>query len=162
MDAPQGWAAEDGQLYRCVGRHVQAGIETGELPAVTAPAGATTRLLAPLHRMLLDERAVADVPHAQLAAWLASACFGGRHLWQDLGVASRAEVSRLMHLAFPALSAANTLDLRWKRHLFACLGWLSGEAELRPPKCDRCGDFATCMGAPLPAAAGEAFLLRRR
>ena len=59
MELPLSWPAEDGQLYLRVGRHVQAALANGKLPAVAAPGGDGTRLLAPLHRLLLDERTVA-------------------------------------------------------------------------------------------------------
>ena len=61
------------------------------------------------------------------------------------------QVTRLMRLSFPTLHDANERNLRWKRHLFLCLGESLGRPGLRPPKCDDCGDFAVCMGAEAPA-----------
>jgi nitrogen fixation protein NifQ len=115
-------------------------------PSAPDPAG----LLGPFYRFLLDHRAAKDAPHARIAGWLASACMGGHHLWQDLGLSERPQVTRLMQLAFPALHDANLLNLRWKRHLFLCLGEALGRVGLRPPKCDDCGDFAVCMGVEAP------------
>lgn len=65
---------------------------------------------------------------------------------QDLGARGRAEVSHLIRWAFPGLHAGNTRNLRWKRHLFLVLGERSGQADMRPPKCDGCGDFAVGFG----------------
>lgn len=108
---------------------------------------------APLRAMLLAQRVQASEELEELAHAIAVACMGGHHLWQDLGCSGRAEVSRLMELGFPALFAANVHDLRWKRHLFLCLGQHLGRPGMRPPKCDHCGDFASCMGAPAPPPA---------
>lgn len=149
VEAPRGWADADRHLFATVGRHVVASIDAGALPPrAPDPAG----LLGPLYRFLLERRAIKDSSHARVAGWLASACMGGHHLWQDLGLRERPQVTRLMHLAFPALHDANARNLRWKRHLFLCLGEALGRPGLRPPKCDDCGDFAVCMGADAPAA----------
>ena len=145
--APGPWNADDQRLYARVAEHVAAAVGRGELPAFDAQA---PMLMRQLHDLLMAERAAPDEAHARLAGWLASACMGGHHLWQDLGVQARPEVSRLMNLAFPGLFASNTHNLRWKRHLFLRLGQQLGQPELRPPKCDHCGDFEACMGMPAP------------
>jgi nitrogen fixation protein NifQ len=147
-EAPRGWADADRLLFASVGRHVVARIDAGALPPrAPDPAG----LLGPLYRFLLAHRATKDSSHARIAGWLASACMGGHHLWQDLGLDERPQVTRLMRLSFPTLHDANERNLRWKRHLFLCLGESLGRPGLRPPKCDDCGDFAVCMGAEAPA-----------
>ena len=146
---PAGWSAEDESLYARVGAHVQAAIERGDLPALAA----ASPLQRQLHDLLMAQRAVADDAHAELASWFSSACMGGHHLWQDLGVSARPEVPRLLQLAFPPLFASNTHQLRWKRHLFLGLGQSLGQPDLRPPKCDHCGDFDACMGMPAPVVA---------
>lgn len=105
----------------------------------------------PLKRHLLAH-AASDAPAVTLlAGCLATACMGPHHLWQDLGLSGRAEVSRLMALAFPTLFASNVHDLRWKRHLFLSLGRTLGVADLKPPKCSLCDQFDDCMGASAPA-----------
>lgn len=102
-----------------------------------------------LHWALLDmlhaalARTEPPWPDALLA--LASACFGRQHLWQDLGLDGRAQVSLLLRQGFPTLHASNVRDLKWKRHLFLVLGMQRGEVDLRPPKCDGCDHFAQCF-----------------
>jgi|APMI01.1.fsa_nt_gi nitrogen fixation protein NifQ len=145
--APDGWAEHDARLYARVAEHVTAAIGRGDLPAVGAGA---PPLLPQIHGLLMTERAFPDDAHARLADWFASASMGSHHLWQDLGVQARPEVSRLLSLAFPALFASNTHNLRWKRHLFLSLGQSLGQPGLRPPKCDHCEDFEVCMGMPAP------------
>lgn len=145
--APDGWSADDQRLYGRVAEQVTAAVGRGELPAL---GSGVSPLQTQLHGLLMAERALPDEAHARLAGWFSCACMGGHHLWQDLGVQARPEVSRLLSLAFPALFASNTHHLRWKRHLFLCLGQSLGLPELRPPKCDHCGDFDACMGMPAP------------
>lgn len=109
-------------------------------------------LLAPLCALLEGHR-VADDPLWTLAGRApACGCFGSRHLWQDLGVAGRDDVTRLLNAGFATLAAGNVRNLKWKRYLFLALGRQRGEADLRPPRCDRCDEFANCFGEP-PAEA---------
>lgn len=108
-------------------------------------------LFTPLAELLLAHRApeLAPRPARWLAHALAAAGFGARHLWQDLGLAGRTEVSRLMHLCFPTLAALNTADLKWKRFLFLRLGEKLGRAGLMPPNCVSCDSYPSCFGLPL-------------
>jgi len=87
-----------------------------------------------------------------MAATVAGACFGARHLWQDIGLAGRQEVSALLARHFPALAAGNTRNLKWKRYLFLRLGQELGAPDLRPPRCDGCEDFDLCFGTPVEDA----------
>lgn len=147
-DAPREWDEADRRLFAIVGGHVQSRTDAGDFPPNAADPAA---LAGPLYRFLLQHRARKDSSHARLSGWLASACMGNHHLWQDLGLDARPQVSRLLQIAFPALHDSNVRQLRWKRHLFLCLGETLGRPGLRPPKCDDCGDFAVCIGAdPAP------------
>lgn len=124
-----------------------------EATAYALCASQAPALFAPLAELLLAHRApgLAERPARWLAHALAAAGFGTRHLWQDLGLSGRAEVSRLMRLCFPALARQNTADLRWKRFLFLALGKQLGRPGLIPPHCARCDEYAACFGSP-PAA----------
>lgn len=114
--------------------------EPADLPALLAPLGA-----------MLDGQRVADDPLWTLAGRaIACGCFGSHHLWQDLGVAGRGDVTRVLNAGFAALAAGNVDNLKWKRYLFLVLGRQLGEADLRPPRCDRCDEFATCFGPGRP------------
>lgn len=100
-----------------------------------------------LAAMLYTARSLeVDANHADwLAHAIATAAFGHRHLWQDLGMAGREDVSRLLAFFFPALFARNVRDLKWKRFLFVELGASRGESDLRPPHCDGCDQFNQCF-----------------
>lgn len=80
-----------------------------------------------------------------LARALAAATMGERHFWQDAGLHNRAEISQLLAHYFPGLHARNTLNLRWKRFLYAELGWQLGIENLQPPGCRRCDQAALCF-----------------
>jgi nitrogen fixation protein NifQ len=77
---------------------------------------------------------------------VATACFGDRHLWEELGLSGGSDVSMLLDHYFQPLHQRNTANLRWKRFLFLELGARHGETEKRPPGCARCGDFPLCFG----------------
>lgn len=127
--------------------------------AVDAPApgfaagpgmGTPSPLLAPLIALLWSHRS-SDAPWTRLmAGTIGSASFGARHLWQDLGAAGRPEVSALMERHFPSLARLNLRNLKWKHHLFMCLGTEMGQPDLRPPRCDGCEEQPVCFpGGPV-------------
>lgn len=80
-----------------------------------------------------------------LARAVAAACFGDRHLWEDLGLDGRNAVSCLLEQYFRPLYLRNTQDLRWKRFLFAELGAAHGKTDYHPPGCSRCDQQARCF-----------------
>jgi nitrogen fixation protein NifQ len=127
------------------------------LPEVSpAPApGLRSPFLSPLIALLWAHRAD-DAPWTRLmAGTLASAAFGARHLWQDLGASGRAEVSALLMQHFPTLAAANVHQLKWKHHFFQTLGAELGMPDLRPPRCDGCEEQAVCFPAAVMGGPGE-------
>ena len=101
-----------------------------------------------LNSMLWTYRADdGDITRLTLAA-VASACFGSRHLWEDLGLNGREDVSALLQRHCPGLAASNAEGVRWKRYLFQRLGEELGlRGELRPPGCTAREDAAVSFGA---------------
>jgi nitrogen fixation protein NifQ len=100
-----------------------------------------------LVKMLWDHRSSDRRINQRLTLALAAACFGRQHLWQDLGLRGRADVSALVSQWFPTLFALNTQDLKWKRFFFQELGKRLGEPDLRPPGCDGCDNEQSCFPA---------------
>lgn len=80
-----------------------------------------------------------------LAHALAGACFGNRHLWEDLELAGRESVSTLLERYFEPLYLRNTSNLRWKRFLFVELGAALDIQDMRPPGCTQCDSFRQCF-----------------
>ena len=69
--------------------------------------------VADVRALLLDHAnpaAGSDAECAALAEHVAVACLGDQHLWQDLQLASRAELSALMAPWFPSLVARNAVS----------------------------------------------------
>ncbi|MGE0071809.1 MAG: nitrogen fixation protein NifQ [Thiomonas sp.] len=92
---------------------------------------------------------------ADAARWLAqiiaAACLGDDHLWQDLRLRSRADLSLLLHGWFPALAARNVNNMKWKKFFYK---QLCERAELhicKSPSCAACSDYSLCFG---PEEAG--------
>lgn len=99
-----------------------------------------------LQKLLLDNRARQASSELVMANILASACAGRDHLWQDLGLASRDELSRLMWINFPALARANTGDMKWKKFLYRQFCSQEGIYVCPAPSCGVCADYAKCFG----------------
>lgn len=81
-----------------------------------------------------------------LASIVAAACLGNNHLWQDLGLANRQELSELMQTYFPALYARNSGNMKWKKFFYKQLCERAEVQACRAPSCAVCGDYAACFG----------------
>lgn len=95
--------------------------------------------------LLLEYRAHDDVSELWIAEIVATGCLGGDHLWQDLGLWSRAELSQLMARNFPGLSTLNALDMKWKKFLYRQLCERGGVPVCPAPSCQQCVDHARCF-----------------
>ena len=81
-----------------------------------------------------------------LAAIVARRAMRDDHLWQDLGLSNRAELSRLLSAYFPRLAAGNTKNMRWKKYFYRTLCEAEGFSLCTAPSCSVCSDFASCFG----------------
>lgn len=77
---------------------------------------------------------------------MVAACLGSDHLWQDLGLWSRSDLSGLMQHNFPALAGRNHRDMKWKKFLYKQLCEAEGIYVCRAPSCEVCADYARCFG----------------
>jgi len=82
----------------------------------------------------------------QVAETIALACLGDNHLWQDLQLPSRAELSALMAWWFPALKARNDRDMKWKKFLYKQLCEREEIVVCKAPSCAVCSDQPVCFG----------------
>jgi len=99
-----------------------------------------------LQKLLLDHRARKSPSELLIANIVASACAGRDHLWQDLGLRNRDELSRLMWLNFPALASQNTGDMKWKKFLYRQFCSREGIYVCPAPSCGQCQEYAKCFG----------------
>ncbi|MEW6646553.1 MAG: nitrogen fixation protein NifQ [Pseudomonadota bacterium] len=81
-----------------------------------------------------------------MAEILAAGCLGSDHLWQDLGLWSRQDLSGLIEHNFPALKAKNDRDMKWKRFFYKQLCVQEGVYTCRSPSCEVCDDYVRCFG----------------
>lgn len=128
---------------------VQAPTDEHEDSGAPDPAGDRPELLTALIDLIWAHRTTDAAWTRLMAGTIASAAFGPRHLWQDLGATGRIEVTTLMERHFTSLARRNVRDLKWKNHLFQCLGAELNQPDLRPPRCDACDERSKCF----PAAA---------
>lgn len=96
--------------------------------------------------LLLEHRAGRDLSELWMAEIVTAACMACDHLWQDLGLWNRTDLSRLMRENFPALAAKNVKDMKWKKFLYKQLCEREGVYVCRSPSCEVCADYAKCFG----------------
>ena len=80
------------------------------------------------------------------------------HLWQDLGLANRGELSKLMQRHFVVLARRNDQDMKWKKFFYRMICRDDGFSMCVAPCCSECGDFEGCFGSE----TGESLLARTR
>jgi nitrogen fixation protein NifQ len=92
-----------------------------------------------------------------LAAMVARRALESNHLWEDLGLRDRGELSRLMKRHFAPLAERNTRNMRWKRFFYRQLCEDDGFLMCATPVCTECHDFSLCFGDE----SGESRLAQR-
>jgi nitrogen fixation protein NifQ len=98
-----------------------------------------------LRKLLLENRAQRSESEIWLAEILVFGCMGKDHLWQDLGLWSRAELSKLMAEYFTPLAVLNVNNMKWKKFLYKRLCETEGIYTCRAPSCEACADYANCF-----------------
>jgi nitrogen fixation protein NifQ len=68
------------------------------------------------------------------------------HLWQDLGLANRGELSQLMLRHFSELARRNDQDMKWKKFFYRMICREDGFSMCVAPCCSECTDFDACFG----------------
>ena len=87
--------------------------------------------------------ASADDAHC-LATIVATACERPDHLWRDLGLNGRDDVSAILVRHYPRLVARNVNALRWKKFLAQEVALAHGRPVTHAPGCPGCEDYAHC------------------
>jgi nitrogen fixation protein NifQ len=82
-----------------------------------------------------------------LAKIVARRCLAPNHLWQDLGLGSREELSELMRRHFPALVAKNAAGMRWKKFFYRMVCADHDHGLCTSPTCQECEDYSSCFGS---------------
>jgi nitrogen fixation protein NifQ len=143
------------------GLSARLGLPTADLAAFLALIGASPESLGvgdvargPSHRPDEEEVSVLELLAAELAstsplgrflpAILARRAMEPNHLWEDLGLMSRPDLTQLMARHFPGLAARNP-GMRWKRFLYRSLCERQGFVACAAPSCAQCDEFSICF-----------------
>jgi len=83
----------------------------------------------------------------EAVAWaMACASLGDQHLWQDMGLPSRRELTQLIEHWFPPLAALNIHNMKWKKFFYKQLCLREELLICRAPSCSVCSDQSVCFG----------------
>lgn len=99
-----------------------------------------------LHKLLIQSRSGRSDSELWMAEIVIAGCLGSDHLWQDLGLWQRADLSRLMLENFEPLARQNDKDMKWKKFLYKQLCEAEGIYTCRSPSCEVCRDYEHCFG----------------
>ncbi|QOZ08241.1 nitrogen fixation protein NifQ [Bradyrhizobium sp. CCBAU 51765] len=108
--------------------------------------------------LLLAQRSTEGDVGRWLAAMVARRAMEPNHLWEDLGLRDRPELSRLLTRHFAPLAVRNTGNMRWKRFFYRMLCEDDGFVMCTTPVCTQCNDFDLCFGEE----SGESRMAERR
>jgi nitrogen fixation protein NifQ len=133
-------------------RHFPDAVFTGAMPLEAFPehpaATQHQTFVDDLRRLLLrhERPPVASAIDAWcLATIISTACLRGDHLWRDLGLDGRDDVTDVMTRHYPKLVARNVDNLRWKRFLAEQVALEKGRTPGPAPGCPGCEDFGFCF-----------------
>ncbi|WP_353642866.1 nitrogen fixation protein NifQ [Mesorhizobium sp. WSM2239] len=127
---------------------------TRRFPAISANAFCLEKVSDPepdldeelLRGLLLAHARPGEEASARFAKIIARRALRNDHLWQDLGLFNRAELSRLLATHFPTLAAGNTKNMKWKKYIYRKLCEAEGFLLCTAPSCGECNDFESCFG----------------
>jgi len=99
-----------------------------------------------LFYLLLEHAGPGDDMSRWLAASIATSAQRDRHLWQDMGLPSRKELSAILLKRFTRLAERNVGDMKWKKFFYRQLCQRAGVPICKSPNCADCTDYAYCFG----------------
>ena len=101
--------------------------------------------VADLVDLMETHRSHASPSESYVASMIASACLGSDHLWSDLGLWSRKDLSGLLKRNFRALADKNEHNMKWKRFLYKQLCETDSVYACRVPSCEYCAEYPRCF-----------------
>ena len=99
-----------------------------------------------LVELLLAHRSDDSEATEWLAYAIASACMGGNHLYQDIGLPDRQALSDLLQRHFTRLFAKNAGNMKWKKFFYKQLCDQAQVNVCQAPSCQVCNDYWNCFG----------------
>lgn len=116
-----------------------------EVPA-EAHAGEDALEEPDLRALLIEFGTRGAVEETWLAAIVARRSLGANHLWQDMGLTARSDLSALLNRHFRPLAERNVADMKWKKFFYRQLCEREGVVVCKAPNCAVCTDVALCFG----------------
>jgi nitrogen fixation protein NifQ len=131
------------------------GLRARHFPAAASLHDAPGHIAASVHQPFVDalralllhhesSLAATDADAQCLATIIATACLRPDHLWRDLGLDGRDDVTAILTRHYPQLVARNTDGTRWKKFLARELALAEGRAPAPAPGCPGCEDYGFC------------------
>lgn len=111
-----------------------------------------------LRLLLQRSRSTSGPLDSLLAIILARRAMRPNHLWQDLGLTNRGELSALMQRHFAPLVLRNQQDMKWKKFFYRMICHDDSYRLCAAPSCSECSDFHGCFGDE----SGESLLAQVR
>jgi nitrogen fixation protein NifQ len=108
--------------------------------------------------LLLANRSSESDISRWLSAMVARRAMEPNHLWEDLGLRDREELTRLLDRHFAPIACKNTKNMKWKRFFYRSMCEDDGFVMCSTPVCTQCADFHRCYGDE----SGESRLAQRR
>lgn len=136
--SPAAFATVVGEMFPMVSEELRA-MAGDATPVVDAEEQSVRDILL----MYASGRAALE---RSLAAMIARRAKAPHHLWQDLGLRQRGELSELMQRHFAGLTARNRNDMKWKKFLYRMVCGSEGFTLCTSPVCSDCDDFEDCFG----------------
>jgi nitrogen fixation protein NifQ len=95
--------------------------------------------------LLMAHRSTEGETGSWLATMVARRAMEPNHLWEDLGLRDRSELTRLLTRHFAPIAVRNTNNMRWKRFFYRSVCENEGLLMCSTPVCSQCGDFEICF-----------------
>jgi nitrogen fixation protein NifQ len=96
--------------------------------------------------LLTDSRRDDSEETRYITLWMADACMGENHLWQDMGLINRAALTEIIQTHFPQLFIKNTENMKWKKFFYKQLCEREDIMICKSPTCGVCVDYQLCYG----------------
>lgn len=147
------WLGLEPAAFRCLLAHHFPGLRDTRFVRLSGVRAGLTTAQDPrreerdeLVRLMLMHKTGESPSEVWMAQVVAAGCMGSDHLWEDLGLRDRGQLTGLMRRNFASLAALNVRDMKWKRFLYKQLCEAEGIYTCRSPSCEVCRDYHVCFG----------------
>lgn len=122
-----------------------AWLPRAKLPDLDLPAPPMPDDQRAIRTLILMRAGTATAEARWLSAILARRALEPRHLWEDLGLPSRASLTAMIARHMPGLAQANSANMRWKKFFYRQICSDTAFALCLSPSCDACDERADCF-----------------